>query len=95
MVACKELGYADGFVRRVDRDSIDEQPAPAWLGAVDCAGGEASLAACDNSAFGDVVGCGDTIRLFCYNEGAPLLATACRSPAHSTPHEAYLPGECE
>lgn len=53
-VVCGALGrpYQGSVSRQADHPAVAPAPGPVWLAAVDCGGGEASLAACTHAPWG-------------------------------------------
>lgn len=52
-VACKELGYTQGFAYNAARSTL----GPYWTSNVQCQGTEARLADCQLTEFGEVTEC--------------------------------------
>jgi len=70
-VACRELGFRTGVIRRFRASRNAAEVAPTWLQALFCTGSESSVQQCLHTDFGDVSECdGLVVRLICGNTGA-------------------------
>lgn len=85
-VACRGLGFEDGFFSVANPPSVVRPP---WLANIRCSGNETDVSACMGFEFGATRTCGPgrrgVKRLFCFNEvsSASLLEGTVLAPVHS------------
>lgn len=75
-VACRELGFAEGFIQEefIDRATMT-QVHPPWVTGLGCTGDETGILDCPRSLFGDTGTCGRTLRLFCYSDSTSAISS--------------------
>lgn len=66
-VACRQLGFQNGFFRPVENDPGEVSLLPPWIGSTTCTGNESTILGCGALPFGNTTECvvSPALRLFC------------------------------